>query len=245
VRKTSEARKGLCREWYLADQFTDSMEAQRFLLELFDRRITELGFDILKDVLVLTPTHKGPLGTKELNQSLQRTIQRKLWNIDVPPVAPNRRAPFLVHDKVIQTRNNYDLNLMNGTIGRILTVKHDGTLIIDFDGIPVEIERSSPNYGDIQLAYALTIHKCQGSEFPCAIVVVHKSHAFMHHRNLFYTGVTRARKTAIVVGDQWGVANCAQRCKVDERRTFLSLLLDQSGIQKCEEANELAVVSHG
>lgn len=245
VRKTSEARKGLCREWYLADQFTDPIEAQRFLLELFDRRIGDLGFDILRDVQVLTPTHKGPLGTRELNIALQRTIQRKLWNIDIPEVAPNRRAQFFVNDKVIQTRNNYDLNVMNGTIGRIMTVKKDGSLIVDFDGACVEIERSTPNFGDIQLAYALTIHKCQGSEFPCAIVVVHKSHAFMHHRNLFYTGVTRARQTAIVVGDRWGVANCAQRCKVDERRTFLSLLLQRPGSDTPDVIEEMAVPIDG
>jgi hypothetical protein len=74
-------------------------------------------------------------------------------------------------------------------------------------------------------------HNCQGSEFPCALVVIHKSHSFMHHRNLFYTGVTRARRTAIVLGDRWGIRNCAARCQVDDRRTFLSLLL-REGIQQ-------------
>ena len=71
----------------------------------------------------------------------------------------------------------------------------------------------------------MTFHKCQGSEFPCAVVVVHKSHAFMHHRNLFYTGVTRARTSAIILGDRWGVRNCASRRQVDARKTFLSHLL--------------------
>lgn len=229
VRRTSDARKGLCREWYMADVFTEAEKARTFLIELFENRLNELGFDVFRDVQVLTPTHKGPLGTKELNIHLQRTIQHKLWNIDVPPVSENRRPPFLVNDKVIQTRNNYDLNVMNGTIGKVLTVKRDGSLIVDFDGVPVEIERKSSNYSDLELAYALTIHKCQGSEFPCAIVVIHKSHSFMHHRNLFYTGVTRARQTAIVIGDQWGITNCAKKCRVDERRTFLSLLLDRFG----------------
>jgi ERCC4-type nuclease len=79
---------------------------------------------------------------------------------------------------------------------------------------------------DIQLAYALTIHKTQGSEFPCAVVVVHKAHSFMHHRNLLYTGVTRARKSAIVLGDRWGIRNCAKKCQVDDRKTFLSILLN-------------------
>jgi exodeoxyribonuclease V alpha subunit len=137
-----------------------------------------------------------------------------------------RRAPFLKHDKVIQTRNNYDLNVMNGAIGYVVDVLANGTLVIDFDGMQVELEKGSPDLQDLQLAYALTIHKTQGSEFPCAVVVVHKAHSFMHHRNLLYTGVTRARRTAIVLGDHWGIQNCAKRCQVDDRRTFLPLFLD-------------------
>ena len=78
---------------------------------------------------------------------------------------------------------------------------------------------------DIQLAYALSIHKAQGSEFPCIVLVIHKQNSFMHHRNLFYTGVTRARKTAIIIGDAWGIRNCAQKRQVSERKTFLSHLL--------------------
>ena len=226
VRKTSEASVSGCRDWYLVDQFTDPMAARSFLLELFQERLDALGFDIIKDVQVLTPTHKGPLGTKELNEELQRLIQRKLWNTEVPPVAMGRRAPFLKHDKVIQTRNNYDLNVMNGAIGYVVDVLANGTLVIDFDGMPVELEKGSPDLQDLQLAYALTIHKTQGSEFPCAVVVVHKAHSFMHHRNLLYTGVTRARRTAIVLGDHWGIQNCAKRCQVDDRRTFLPLFLD-------------------
>jgi hypothetical protein len=64
----------------------------------------------------------------------------------------------------------------------------------------------------------------QGSEFPCVVLVIHKAHSFMHHRNLFYTGVTRARQTVIVVGDQWGIRNCAQKEQVERRKTFLSVL---------------------
>jgi exodeoxyribonuclease V alpha subunit len=228
VRKTSETSTAGCRDWYLADQFTDPMAARAFLLDLFEKRLEALGFDIVKDVQVLTPTHKGPLGTKELNEELQRLIQRKLWNAEVPQVAPGRRPPFLKHDKVIQTRNNYDLNVMNGAIGLVVEVLANGTLVIDFDGMPVQIAKGSPDLQDLQLAYVLTIHKTQGSEFPCAVVVIHKSHSFMHHRNLLYTGVTRARRTAIVLGDHWGIHNCAKRCQVDDRRTFLALFLDST-----------------
>lgn len=226
MRKTSETSAGGCRDWYLVDQFTDPMAARTFLLELFEKRLEALGFDIIKDVQVLTPTHKGPLGTKELNEALPRLIQKKLWKVEVPPVQPGRRPPLFKHDKVIQTRNNYDLNVMNGAIGQVVDVLANGTLVIDFDGMPIQIAKGSADLLDLQLAYTLTIHKTQGSEFPCAVVVIHKSHSFMHHRNLLYTGVTRARRTAIVLGDHWGIHNCAKRCQVDDRRTFLALFLE-------------------
>jgi exodeoxyribonuclease V alpha subunit len=147
--------------------------------------------------------------------------------VEVPVVPPGRRPKLFPRDKVIQTRNNYELGVMNGTVGVVTNVARDGSLIIEFDGMPVEIKAGSPNMQDIQLAYALTIHKAQGSEFPCSVVVVHKSHSFMHHRNLLYTGVTRAKETAVIIGDRWGIANCANKRKQDERKTFLSLLLAQ------------------
>ena len=233
VRKTSDKHPdGRC-DWYLVDQFTDPSGVAKCLRELFENVLEEkLGFDLLQDVQVLTPTHKGPIGTKALNEELQRLVQRKRYGIDVPPHAANRRPPLLVGDKVIQTRNNYEINVMNGTVGIVRDISANGTHLIDFDGQPVEIKRESNNLRDIQLAYALTVHKCQGSEFPCAIVVVHKSHAFMHHRNLFYTGVTRAQRSAIILGDRWGVRNCAGRRQVDERTTFLSHLL--TGVERDE-----------
>ncbi len=233
VRKTSDKHPdGRC-DWYLVDQFTDPSGVAKCLRELFENVLEEkLGFDLLQDVQVLTPTHKGPIGTKSLNEELQRLVQRKRYGVDVPPHASNRRPPLLVGDKVIQTRNNYEINVMNGTVGIVRDISANGTHLIDFDEQPVEIKRESNNLRDIQLAYALTVHKCQGSEFPCAIVVVHKSHAFMHHRNLFYTGVTRAQRSAIILGDRWGVRNCAGRRQVDERTTFLSHLL--TGVERDE-----------
>jgi len=232
IRKTSEPEDSSRRAWYVVDQFTDQADAQRFLIELFENVLDErLRYDLREDVQVLTPTHKGPLGTKSLNTELQRLIQKKLWDVEAPFPKPGRRPKFLLYDKVIQTRNNYDLGVMNGAMGNVIRIDRDGSMAIEFDGVPIDIESGSPNMQDLQLAYALTIHKAQGSEFPCAIVVVHKAHSFMHHRNLLYTGVTRARKTAVVIGDRWGIQNCARKRRQDERKTFLSLLLtpDKAG----------------
>ena len=230
VRKTSEREASGRRAWYLVDQFTDPDDAQRFLLKLFESVLSErLEFHLRDDIQVLTPTHKGPLGTRALNLALQRLIQAKLWGVEAPLPKPGRRPRLLVHDKVIQTRNNYALGVMNGAVGTVTDVDRDGSLLVAFDGMPVGIESDSPNRADIKLAYALTIHKAQGSEFPCAIVVVHKSHSFMHHRNLFYTGVTRAKEAVVIVGDRWGIANCAKKRHLDKRKTFLSLLLSSGG----------------
>jgi len=116
---------------------------------------------------------------------------------------------------------------MNGAMGIVTHAGRDGSLVVEFDGTPVELEAGSPNLQDLQLAYAHTIHKTEGSEFPCGIVVMHKAHAFMHHRNLLYTGVTQAPKTAVVTGDRCQITNCARKRRLDEPKTFLSLLFAQ------------------
>jgi exodeoxyribonuclease V alpha subunit len=225
VIKTSAPNKNRCRDWYLVNKYTSTEAAKEFLCKLVDEQLQDFGFDLIKDVQILTPTHKGVLGTRELNIALQRVIQRKCNGVNVPPVPANKRPPFLIHDKVIQTRNNYETGIMNGTIGYITNVDERGNLMVDFDGNAVEIEKGSAEMRDIQLAYCLTMHRAQGSEFPCSIILIHKSHSYMHHRNLFYTGVTRAQKTAIIIGDAWGIRNCAQKHQVSERKTFLSHLL--------------------
>jgi len=226
VRKTAPELPGGRRPWYLVDQFTDALAVQRFVLDLFENVLVErLRFDLLSEVQLLTPQKKGPLGVRDLNVLLQRLVQRKLFGIDAPVPAEGRRPEFLVGDKVIQTRNNYRLGVMNGAIGFVEEVgPRRGDLRVRFDSGEVEISHETGDAGDLQLAYALTIHKAQGSEFPCAVVIVHKAHSFMHHRNLFYTGVTRAQEVAVVIGDRWGLKNCAQKEQVERRKTFLSVL---------------------
>ncbi|HET9623256.1 MAG TPA: AAA family ATPase [Kofleriaceae bacterium] len=210
--------------WVIANRFTDPLSAQTYVSELYARVLTEkLGFDLLAEVQLLTPQRKGPLGVDELNLLLQRLVQKKLWDVDVPPPRTSRRPALLRHDRVIQTRNNYDLGVMNGAIGRVVDLHdHRGEISVAFDD---QVVRYTPDtVRELALSYASSIHKFQGSEIPCVVLVLHKSHAFMHHRNLFYTGVTRARKAVIVVGDAWGVRNCAAQEQVERRKTFLSVL---------------------
>ena len=228
VRPTADEKVDARRPWYVIDTFKDREDIRRMLLLLFDELLQErLGYDLLRDVHVLTPTHKGALGTAELNIELQRLLQRKLFRFETPAVEPGRRPRVYRGDKVIQTKNDYDLGVMNGSMGFVLEAAPDGSLTIDFDGRPFKIEGDSDAIGNIQLAYATSIHKVQGSEFPCAVIITHKSHAFMHHRNLLYTAVTRAKKSVIILGDRWGIDNCAAKRQVDQRNTFLSFLLHE------------------
>ena len=228
VRPTSETQAGGRRPWYVIDKFSDRDDVSGMLLLLFEEVLQErLGYDLLRDVQLLTPTHKGPLGTVELNIALQRLLQLKLFGVDIPDVEPGRRPTFYANDKVIQTKNDYDRQVMNGAVGIVAAVGSDGAMTINFEGNLVEIAGDSPDLNNVQLAYATSIHKMQGSEFPCAVVVVHKSHSFMHHRNLLYTAVTRAKESVILVGDTWGIENCVKKRQVDRRNTFLSFLLPQ------------------
>jgi exodeoxyribonuclease V alpha subunit len=226
VRKTAPAGPDGRSPWMVFGGLSDIMEAQRQVLALFESvLVEELGFDLLADVQLLTPTRKGPLGVDALNVELQRVVQKKLWGVHVEPPKPGRRPEFLLHDRVLQTRNNYDLGVMNGAIGVVTSVgPRRGQLRVRFEDVEVEITPENDALKDLSLAYALTIHKAQGSEFPCAVVVIHKAHSFMHHRNLFYTSVTRARQVAILVGDHWGMRNCAEKEQVERRKTFLSVL---------------------
>ncbi len=228
VRPTSEVQTGARRPWYVIDKFVDRDDVRRMLLLLFEEVLRErLGYDLIRDVQVLTPTHKGPLGTVELNIELQRLLQQKLFGVEVSPVEAGHRARPYPGDKVIQMKNDYELGVMNGAMGIVVNAGTDGSLVIEFDGRAVEIEAGSDALGNVQLAYATSIHKVQGSEFPCAVVIAHKSHSFMHHRNLLYTAVTRAKESVVILGDRWGIDNCAAKRQVDRRNTFLSFLLHQ------------------
>lgn len=128
-------------------------------------------------------------------------------------------------DKVIQTRNDYDLNVMNGTIGFVQAISKEG-LKIDFEGIGlIDVDWSKAK--SIDLAYALTAHKAQGSEFPCAVVLCHKSH-FFADRNWLYTAVTRASHTCVLIGDDYGLRRAARQVRNLNRRTLLSLWATRS-----------------
>jgi len=211
------------KEWYVVDKFSEPGDVLKFILYLYDNVLSEkLGFDLVRDVQLLAPMKKSVLGVDNLNVELQRLIQKKCSGFNVEPNRPGRRPKLCVNDKVIQNRNNYDLDVMNGSVGYVRRIDTaNGTYHIEFDNGVTTFEPDDMKH--ISLAFASTVHKMQGSECECVIAVIHKSQSFMHHRNLFYTAVTRAKKTAVIVGDRWGIRNCAERAYSDRRRTFMSL----------------------
>ena len=232
VRETAAGLTGVLRPWYRIDDCRDEKAVCATLDEIMREVVPRLGLDPVRDVQVLTPTNKGPLGTRALNILLQQILQEQLYGIHVPPVPENRRPEFYRGDKVMQVRNNYDLELMNGAIGIVHDISYDEEkpgqlvemLVLDFEGRRISIPRLSEAADDLMLAYATTVHKCQGSEFPVVIAIVHRGHTYMLNRNLLYTAVTRARESAILIGDAVGVRHAVETRDVDRRQTFLGLV---------------------
>ncbi len=152
------------------------------------------GINPIQDVQILAPMHKGPAGVANLNSLLQSTLNPQARGFKWGGVE------FRPGDKVIQLRNNYDKNLFNGDIGTIEGIDTEsGTVTASFDGDSHAFSRGE--LGDLSLAYAISIHKSQGSEFPLVIVPLLKGHFMMLQRNLLYTAITRGRKKAFIVGE--------------------------------------------
>ena len=232
VNPTAPGTNGILRPWYVIDDLESDQDVVATLLHVIEHKLAPLGINPVRDIQILTPIKKGPLGTANLNLELQRLIQRLYFGVEVEPVAPGKRPVFYQGDKVMQFRNNYNLGVMNGTLGFIQDIRQEvdekgrpyKELEIDFDGHYITISTDSEWLKDLQLAYACTIHKYQGSEVSCALAVIHSSHYFMLHRNLLYTAVTRAQKTAILLGNQKGIQTAAARQLVEKRKTFLSII---------------------
>jgi len=171
-------------------------------------------FDPVGDVQVLAPMHKGVAGVQNLNREMQEALNPRKGGMRT--VAGELRPG----DKLIQLRNNYDKGLFNGDIGNVVSVNpQDGSLVANFDGKRHDFERG--DLSDVALAYSISIHKSQGSEYPVVIIPLLKAHFMMLQRNLLYTGITRGRKRVFIVGEPaaWGMA--VRNAESKQRRTHL------------------------
>ncbi|MBV6340634.1 SF1B family DNA helicase RecD2, partial [Candidatus Magnetobacterium casense] len=170
--------------------------------------------DPMNDIQVLTAMHKGTLGATALNAQLQQTL-----NPSATELIRGGRV-FKVGDKVMQTVNNYDKDVYNGDIGviqRINAVDHE--LIVQFDGRGVAFEFI--DLDEIVLAYAISIHKAQGSEYPAVVIPIHTQQFIMLQRNLLYTAITRARRLVVLVGSKRAITIAVQNNKTKRRYTYL------------------------
>jgi exodeoxyribonuclease V alpha subunit len=194
----------------------DPEQCLRRTIEFMTTRIPrKFGLDPLEDVQVLSPMRRNLLGTENLNFELQKALN--------PSGASLVRGgtTFRVGDRVMQLRNNYDKDVYNGDIGFVKSVEpQERTMVVLFDGRPVEY--ASGDLDELALAYATTIHKSQGSEYPAVIVLLHTQHYMMLQRNLLYTAITRGRKLVMVIGAPWAVNKAIETNDVRERRTTLA-----------------------
>lgn len=189
------------------------------LLTMVTERIPrKLSCDPVEDIQILSPMRRGALGTQELNLALQERLNPGGESI-------LQGFPFRMGDKVIQGSNNYDLDVYNGDVGRIDGVDRESRLVrIRFGRREVHYPYDSLD--ELELAYAITIHKSQGSEYPATLVILHTSHYVMLKRNLIYTAVTRGKKLVVMIGNkralQLGIANQSEGERMTALRHWLT-----------------------
>jgi exodeoxyribonuclease V alpha subunit len=202
-------------DFYFIEQ-EDPQKVLELIITLVKERIPRrFGFDPLDDIQVLTPMHRGIVGGTNLNQELQKAL-----NPGDEGVTRMGRL-YKVNDKVMQITNNYDKEVYNGDIGRILAIDAEAQEII------VSIDNREIPYGYSEMdelvhAYAVSIHKSQGSEYPAVVIPILTQHYILLQRNLLYTGVTRGKKLVVIIGTKKAMAIAIRNNKTQKRYTLLS-----------------------
>lgn len=191
-------------------------EVVETIAQLVSKRIpAKFGLNPVDQIQVLTPMNRGPLGTDNLN-----AVLRDLLNPEGVMVTRGGHS-LRVGDKVMQVRNNYDLEVFNGDIGRVRAIDEVEQIVtVTVDGRDVVYDFGSID--ELVLAYACSIHKSQGSEYPCVVIPLHTTHYVMLQRNLFYTALTRAKRLAILVGEERALRVAVSNKRVRPRFTRLA-----------------------
>lgn len=206
--------------WIVHRNLTTPEQVVKAVVVLFEKYLPQWGYDPVTETQFMTVRHAGPLGTVFLNKVCQRLRQKALGvELDEPDPESEEKAVLMVGDRVLHTKNNYMIDVMNGNQGVVVETKPN--LVIDYDGRKVQYTGESKT--ELQLGYVMTPWKAQGSEYPCAVFVCHKSHTHQLHRHLLYTAVTRARRTCVLIGDDMGVHRAADRIDNTRRVTCLAV----------------------
>ena len=194
----------------------DPAECIKRAIDFMRTRIPrKFGMDPLEDVQVLVPMRRSALGTDNLNYEIQKALNPEGDSVI------RGGTTFRAGDRVMQLRNNYDKDVFNGDVGFVRSVNAERrSMVVTFDGRPVEYDAA--DLDELTLAYATTIHKSQGSEYPAVIVIIHTQHYVMLQRNLLYTAITRGKKLVLLMGVPYAVAKAIETNTVRERRTYLA-----------------------
>lgn len=202
----------------------ETADLQNTLLSLLGGRLHKTyGWDMCRDVQVLSPMNKGELGTVRLNELIQQCLN--------PPAEDKAqlergKSLFRVGDKLLQTRNNYDKGVFNGDIGTVERIDPEERMLwLRVDDSLVEYK--GEDLQELELAYAISVHKFQGSECPCVLVVLHTSHYLLLSRNLLYTAVTRGKKLVVLLGSERAINTAIDKQNDTRRYTGLRQALSQ------------------
>ena len=221
-----DLRGGKDSDFFFAGEETNEGIVQRLVRYCTVNLPKYYNVDAKRDIQVLTPMQKGTVGAANLNQVLQQAMNPS-------GVALQRGGTkYRINDKVMQIRNNYEKEVFNGDIGTIVKVEmEDRELAVNFDGR--EVVYDVTELDELVLAYATTIHKAQGSEYPIVVMPISMSHFVMLQRNLLYTGVTRAKKILVLIGEKKAIHYTINNEKTTKRNTRLaqrlcSYILDNS-----------------
>jgi exodeoxyribonuclease V alpha subunit len=200
--------------FYIAAETPEDIFAK--LVQVVTERIPQkFGLHPVNDIQVLTPMNRGGLGVRALNVELQQRL-----NGDSEPKIHRFGSTFAPGDKVLQTVNNYDKDVFNGDIGRIEKIDLEESLVfIDFEGRRVEYEFGELD--EVSLAYAASIHKSQGSEYPAVVIPLSTQHYMLLERNLVYTGVTRGKQLVVILAQPKALAMAVRTQKSARRLTYL------------------------
>ena len=210
--------KDIHEDFYFIEQ-EDPDSTLKVIMELVcDRVPKRFNLDPVEDIQVLTPMHKGVVGTENLNQQLQGAL-----NPSKNELARGGKG-LRLHDKVMQVRNNYEKEVFNGDMGRITAIDTErGEVTVTYEGRPVPYDY--PELDEIALAYAISVHKSQGSEYPAVIMPILTQHYILLQRNLIYTAVTRGKRLVIMVGTKKALAMGVNNNKIMHRYTNLAEMI--------------------
>jgi exodeoxyribonuclease V alpha subunit len=218
-------------DFYFVPAETPEEISDKVLQVVCDRIPKRFGLDSIKDVQVLTPMNRGGLGSRSLNIELQKRL-----NSNGGPQVTKFGWSYGAGDKVLQTVNNYDKEVFNGDIGTISSIDlEESELIIEFDGREVTYDLNELD--EVSLAYAASIHKSQGSEYPAVVIPLATQHYMMLERNLLYTGVTRGKKLVVVIGQPKALAMAVKNKRSSRRLTALAHRLREAVKQNLGESD--------